>query len=189
MAEQTTRNSHDDRVDGRSPEDIAVALAHNIVELDQGSAAALRRGPLAGAGVAAFWKLIAEQGISARHTEAWATVMQAIAILTPVGRGERGGAKTPAHDPERPMGSVLCAAGLSEVRLARLLGAKGSMRGEQLVRLCRRLSRSVEHRRFDLRTLARFIVRGDTYTDRRIAGDYYREEAKLEAKQTQTKEQ
>ena len=45
-------------------EQMAPRLARVIANLDPGSAAALRRGPLAGAGAAAFWKLAAEYASS-----------------------------------------------------------------------------------------------------------------------------
>ena len=156
--------------------EIVSRLARDIAMFDAGSAAALRRGPLAGSGAAAFWKLMADYEIGFGRPEEWAAAVQSIAILTSVGQ-DAGGIRQSAYDPSRPMGGALCGAGVSEVRLARLLAAKGDMRRDLVVRVCRRLARDVEHRRFDLRTLVRFIVFGDEGTDRHIARDYYREEA------------
>ena len=157
-------------------EQIAPRLARHIAGLDPGSAAALRRGPLAGAGAAAFWKLTAEHApIAASQDEkGWAALIQAIAILTPKGREAD---RRSAHDPTIPMGATLYEAGISELRLARLLGAPREMRRDLAVRICRRLA-ATEHKRFHLRTLAELILFERENTDRRIARDYYRAEAK-----------
>ena len=84
----------------------APRFAAYIANLDPGSAAALRRGPLTGAGAAAFWRLAAEYASSdaARNEMGWAALVQAIAILTPKGRETD---RTPAHDPKVPMGAAL----------------------------------------------------------------------------------
>ena len=171
---------------------IVPHIARNIALADPGSAAALRRGPLSGSGSAAFWKLLADSNISSKDVEAWAAVVQSIAILTPVGCSTGGEKQGTAHDPRRPMGAAFYDAGVSELRLARLLAAKGGMRRELLVRLSRRVART-DHRQFDLRTLAWFILRDDERTDRTIARDYYRAErreiAAARAKEPQIEEQ
>ena len=168
--------------DESSLEQIVSTLAWAIARLDPGSAAALRRGPLTGAGAAAFWKLTAEHAPrGARNNEAgWAALLQAIAILTPKGAEAN---RRPAYEPTIRMGAALCDAGVSELRLARLLSAPKEMRRDLAVRLCRRLS-ATEYDRFDLRTLARLILVGDDKTNRRIARDYYRAQAKNNAQQS-----
>ena len=189
MLQETMPSAAPDMDSDPTVGDVAVRVARDIAGLDPGSAAALRRGPLAGAGAAAFWKLLADHDISSNRLEAWATVVQATAVLTPVGKAATDQTRPSAHDGRRAMGSAIHSAGLSDLRLARMLSAKGAGRCDQLIRLCRRLSRDPENRRFDLRTLARFIVRGDEETDRRIARDYYRAEAKARATQPEAKEQ
>ena len=162
---------------GSRPDQAAPRLAKCIARLDPGSAAALRRGPLAGAGAAAFWKLAAEHAPgAARDEEGWAALIQAIAILTPKGRETD---RSPAHDRTIPMGTALYKAGVSDLRLARLLDAPREMRRDLAVRLCRRLA-ATDHKRFDLRTLADLILYGSEKTKKtnhRIARDYYRAEA------------
>ena len=155
---------------------IAPRLATDVAHLDPGSAAALRRGPLAGAGTAAFWKLAAKHAPSgaAGDEPGWAALIQAIAILTPKGTETD---RRPAHDCTVPMGAALYRAGVSNLRLARLLDAPREMRRDLAVRLCRRLA-ATDHKRFDLRTLAALILYGSEKTNRRIARDYYRAEAK-----------
>ena len=152
-------------------------LAKEIAILKPGPAAALRRGPRTGAGAAAFWQLLAAHGpdheLGEESEDGWSTLIQAIAILTPKGRST--GAKTSAHDPTIAMGVALHDAGVSELRLARLLTAPPEMRRTLTVRLCRWLA-AAEQRRFDLKTLAHFVLRrGDT--GHRIARDYYRAQA------------
>ena len=162
--------------DEPGPKRAAPRLATYIANLDPGSAAALRRGPLAGAGAAAFWKLTAEHASSGADRDAggWAALLQAIAILTPKGRETD---RTSAHDPKVPMGAALHEAGISELRLARLLGAPREMRRDLALRLCRRLA-ATEHKRFNLRTLEELILFGGDQTNHKIARDYYRAEAK-----------
>lgn len=153
-------------------------LAREIVELDPGSAAALRRGPQNGAGAAAFWKLLVRYGpareLHQDEEDGWSVLIQAIAILTPKGKRNEEGPSLSTHDPHIPMGAALHDAGVSELRLARLLTARPSMRRVLTVRLCRRLA-AADQRRFDLRTLANFIRYGDA--GRRIAKEYYRAQA------------
>ena len=74
------------------------------------------------------------------------------------------------------MGTALYKAGVSELRLARLLGAPKEMRRDLGIRACRRLA-GTEHKRFHLRTLAELILYGSEETNHRIARDYYRAEA------------
>ena len=147
------------------------SLARAILHLDPGSASALRRGPLAGAGAAAFWKLAAEHapGGATRNEAGWATLFQAIAILTPKGSEIH---RRSAHDPAVPMGATLRDAEVSELRLARLLSAPNNVQRQLAVRLCRRLS-GTDHGRFHLGTLASLILFGNEETSRRIARDYY----------------
>lgn len=161
---------------------MIVRLAGEISRLEPGPAAALRRQPMAGSGSASFWHLLAKCGIDPRseHMERrWATVIQAIAILTPKGRDNN---RQSAHNASHPMGSALQAAGISELRLARLLSAKGQMRCDLAIRACRRLA-AKEAVQFDLRTLARFVLFEDESQARRIARTYYTSAAKAAASQ------
>lgn len=157
---------------------VVSRLAGEIARLDPGSAAALRRGPLSGAGAAAFWQLMATHQPRTNDETGWATLIQGIAILTPKGTDPN---KKSAHEYRLPMGSALSKAKFLDLRLARLLNAPKEMRRDLAVRMCRRLSRT-EYNRFNLETLARFILYADDETDRRIARDYYRTDA--ESKRT-----
>ena len=164
-------------------------LAQEIATLDPGSAAALRRGAQQGAGAAAFWKLLVKYGpareLSRDDENDWSTLIHAIAILTPKGRRDKEGPTPSVHDPQKPMGAALYDAGVSELRLARLLTAQPNMRRTLSIRLCRRLA-AADIRRFDLRTLANFIRYGGD-AGRRIARDYYRAQASA-GRQSSTQE-
>ena len=153
-----------------------VRLAGQISRLGPGPAASLRRNPLAGSGSAAFWQLMADNDIRAagQYLERWATVVQAIAILTPKGRNPE---KLSVHNGANPMGKVLHEADISDLRLARLLSAKGEMRRDLMIRTCRRLA-AHETVRFDLRTLAKFVLFEGEGQARWIARDYYTAAAK-----------
>lgn len=166
---------------GEAPDRLTIGqtvarLAQEIAVLEPGPASALRRGPRHGAGAAAFWKLLAKYGpgfeLGRDREDGWSTLVQAIAILTPKGRSSNDAPKEPAHDPRTAMGAALHDAGVSELRLARLLTAPQPMRRTLVVRLCRRLA-AADQRRFDLRTLARFVLNGQD-AGRLIAKDYYR---------------
>ena len=161
---------------------VVSGLAREIARLTPGPAAALRRGPLSGAGAAAFWQLMATHQPRTNDEAGWAALIQGIAILTAKGTDFQ---KKPAHEYRYSMGSVLSKAEFSELRLARLLNAPKEMRRDLAVRLCRRLSRT-EHSRFNLETLAWFILRDDDETDRRIARDYYRTDAESKRPSTES---
>ena len=166
--------------------EIVPRLASEITRLDPGSAAALRRGPLDGSGVAAFWKLMTEHvpDVTTKQETGWATLVQCIALLTPKGREPT---KKSAHEHSVPMGQALHKAGLSEVRLARLLAAPQDMRQTFSVRLCRWLATG-DQNRFNLVTLGQFILFGDDSTDRRIAREFYRADATARRRESQDKE-
>ena len=166
---------------------IVARLAREIAVLDPGPAAALRRGPQHGAGAAAFWKLLTRYGptheLDGTREEAWAVLIQAMAILTPKGRSSEDAPNVSAHDLQMPMGAAVHDAGVSEVRLARLLTAPQQMRRTLTVRLCRRLA-AAEQRRFDLKTLANFILFDADHAGRRIAREYYRAHAQAGRQRT-----
>ena len=96
---------------------VVSRLAREISRLTPGPAAALRRGPLSGAGAAAFWQLMATHQPRTNDEAGWAALIQGIAILTPKGTDPN---KKSAHEYRFPMGSALSKAEFSELRLARL---------------------------------------------------------------------
>lgn len=158
-----------------SPGQRVARIAETILHLDPASAAALRRGPLAGAGAAAYWKILAQLDVRVGPSNewAWAALVQAIAVLTP--KGNRSDRQSP-HNPTLPFGAALHAADISELRLARLLNSPRPLRPEASVRICRRLV-SAGQGRFDLRDLYGVLLNERGWPVRKIARDYYRAEA------------
>lgn len=158
-------------------EQVVPKVAQRIARLGPGPAAALRRGPTKGAGTAAYWQLVAQlenDGLPG-DSPSWKTIIQSIAILTPRGQDPE---KQSSHDPTMAMGAVLFDAGLSELRLAHLLNARTAARRRLVVRTCRRLASSGHHR-FNLRTLARFVLyQNSDKPAQDIAREYYRAEAR-----------
>ena len=170
MSLNTIQERVDATVDPPSLAQSVARIAQEIANLAPGPAAALRRGPLSGAGSAAFWKLLATHAPSGASDETgWGVLIQAIAILTPKGRNT---ARRSCHVSSVSLGGALHRARVSEQRLARLLTAPKGMRRQLSVRVCRRLA-AAEQRQFDLITLARFVLYDDDRTARRIARDYY----------------
>lgn len=159
------------------PDQVVPKVAKRIARLGPGPAAALRRGPARGAGTAAYWQLVArlEKDGLRGESQAWETIIQSIAILTPRGQEPN---KRSSHDPTVAMGTALFDSQISELRLAHLLTADPATRRRLVVRTCRRLASS-GHSRFDLRTLAGFVLaRNSDEPAQRIAREYYRAEAR-----------
>ena len=150
--------------------DVA-GLARAVAALAPEVVAALRRRPLVGAAEEASWVLRSLLHGSTRPADAgaWGLLIQVIAILTP---GRRTPPAFTAHDPARSFGAALSDAGVSELRLARLLTAPVAGRHDLVASACRRL-RATRQNRFDLRSLARFVLDGDDAAAHRISLDYY----------------
>lgn len=147
-----------------------VRLAGAIAHLGPGELAELRR-MREGHGGATFWRLYHAIGLTGAP-EGWEVAMQAIALLTPTGRGP---AKGTAHDPAMPLGRALHRAEVSHLRVARLLATPHPLRRASLIRLARMLARAGSG--FDLRQLVRLILFEDDRDTRQLARDYYAAEA------------
>ena len=158
-----------------TPGQRVARIAETVLHLNPASAAALRRGPLAGAGAAAYWKILAQLDVRVgpANESAWAALVQAIAVLTP--KGKRPDRQS-AHNPTIPLGAALYTAEISELRLARLLNTPRTLRAEASVRMCRRLA-SAGQDRFDIRDLYGVLLNERDWPLRKIARDYYRAES------------
>ncbi len=123
-----------------------LALAKALQHASPGDLAAVRRMriPL---GAPLFWRMAARHEVIGRNPEAWMVIARILAHLTPTGDLS---SRPPLHDPQRPLGTVLCDGGdrnwssespmLSEQRLARLLAARGKARQVALERAMRMLA-------------------------------------------------
>lgn len=145
---------------------LVKGLAGAIARLPPGDLAQLRRGG-ASAGNAVFWRLRHEHELKG-PAERWEAPLQAIALLTPT--GDPAG-KLSAHDPGLSFGRALQEAGVSELRVNRLLGMPQAARPEALLRLVRMLA--ARDARFDLRSLLLLMLRDAESDRRRVADDYF----------------
>ncbi len=140
--------------------DTIFEIGRTLASLNSGALADLRRMSLDGdqAGAPYFWRLAARHdfGINTRR-EAWARIVQIMAILTDKGAPE---AKRSPHEAPinangyRGLGHALCDGGdlawgvgqidprpmLTEFRFARLVAARGAARAELLERAVRALA-------------------------------------------------
>ncbi|MBJ7533588.1 type I-E CRISPR-associated protein Cse2/CasB [Rhodomicrobium vannielii ATCC 17100] len=162
---------------------VSGALPH----LSTGDRARLRRGPLkdGDVGAPAFWKLAAHEKYGFKGDDKWAAILQAMAILTPRPADGDDNPKGP-HDPSHKFGMALCDGGdkswgqgsadprpvLSELRLAKMLAAKGELRRELVIRAAKIIAKSGPS--VNCADIARFILNEniDEYA-RQIAKHYY----------------
>ena len=171
--------------------DIAVGFASQLARDDfrRGDLAELRRMDPDKPGPTAFWRLMAQRDLleyGAVVERKWALIIHGLALMTPA-KAEESGGRT-AHDSGAPVGRALFLGGesqritgfYSEMRLNRLLTARGPMLRTLLARMFRMMAAA--NGSFDWREMARFILNEGHYEAvaeegrRRIARDYYRAE-------------
>lgn len=148
---------------------LGVALAR----LPPGPLARLRRAR-PGDGAADFWGIYFKQKLERQPGASadWEWVVAALALLTPTGNDPD---KRSAHA-GLPLGKALFDAGVSNMRVAKVLNAPFPERRGALMRLVRILARA--DARFDTRELARLLLFSEAATDlRRLAQNYYAAEA------------
>lgn len=149
----------------------ALAIGKAIAKAGAGDKAAARRMDDAGAPI--FWRLAAAHRIGRAEERRWCLYVKCIALLTSAARTDS------IHDAQRPLGAVLADGGdrtghldrpfLSELRLARLLAARGPARLAALERAVRALAR--QRPKLDVTSLAWAILNDDPGA---VARDYYR---------------
>ncbi len=170
--------------------DIAVSFASTVsglAESRRGELAGLRRMNPDEPDEAAFWRLMAGEGLlgSPAVEVKWGLVLHGIALMTPT---ERSASSRSAHNGQTPVGRALFLGGdtrrdsgfYSETRLNRLLTARGPMLRTLLTRMFRMLASA--NVIFNWREMANFIL-ADEYDEeaaerarRSIARDYYQAE-------------
>ena len=127
------------------------AAAEAVRRLDPGGLADLRR-TREGRIAPAFWRLVSRHPKTIGRPDqerAWMAILRIIAILTPTGSPDD---RPSLHDCRQRLGKVLCDGGdadwdgpkpvLSELRLTRLLAARGNQRIALLTRTARAIARS-----------------------------------------------
>lgn len=170
--------------------DVAFSLAGQIAGLAanrRGDVAALRRMDPDDPDAGAFWRLMAQHGLLGKPDveRKWALVIHGIALMTPTSSGD--GVSRTAHDGYTPVGRALFlgsedrrAQGFySEMRLNRLLTARGPMLRTLLARMFRMLAAAGVS--FNWREMAAFILNegNDEAVEEgrhRIARAYYQAE-------------
>ena len=172
---------------------VAVDFARQMTlphVVSRGDLAGLRRmDPDKPGTTTAYWRLMSDKSLLGHPIveQKWALILHGIALMTPRA-GDEGGSRT-AHDGYMPVGRALFLGGdasrrergyYSELRLNRLLMARGPMLRTLLARMFRMLSATDQS--FNWREMARFILREDYDEDqfemsrRRIASEYYQAE-------------
>ena len=178
-----------------TPTVAAIDAAAMLQHLGPGPLAELRRmDPETGA--PAFWRLAARHpdtiGQRGRQ-EQWMEIIRILAILTPKGERRRsvpaaGGnseVHEPLHDPRRRFGAVLCDGGdpswpgeggtprpvLSELRLAKLMAARGPQRAVLLKHAAQMILRSRQDIGVSVSDIALVLLR--PADGRRLAEPYY----------------
>lgn len=165
----------------------AVTLAGLIASenFPRGDLAQLRRMDPDNPDPAAFWRLMARQGLfrGPEIESKWALIMHGIALMTPTNKGE--GYHRTAHDGYNPVGRALFLGSesrreqgfYSETRFNRLMTSRGPMLRILLARMFRMLASADVS--FNWREMASFIL-NDGYDDeaaeqsrRRMAREYY----------------
>jgi CRISPR system Cascade subunit CasB len=163
-----------------------VALSDELLRLDAGDLAELRRFEPGDAGPLAYWRLAVKCGFLDDPPERWGPLVRILAILTP--KGEKR-ARGRLHDPKRSLGAVLCDGGnptwagggearpmLSEARLMRLLATPAAQRADAVRRIARMLAASREPGTgLNAVELAALLLSNDAEAEmRRIAREFYR---------------
>jgi len=168
--------------------DIAVGYARELASDDfrRGELAALRRMDPDAPDAAVVWRLLARRDLlrGPQIENKWALILHGIALMTPTASGDR--TNRTAHDGSMAVGRALYLGGesqrasayYSEMRLNRLLTARGPILRTLLARLFRMLAAAGQP--FNWREMAWFI-RNEGYNEeaaeqarRRIAREYYR---------------
>lgn len=168
------------------------SIAAQMKHLSTGDMARIKRGPLkeGEAGAPAFWQLAIRNDFEANAK--WAAIIQAMALLTP--RSDGGQGFTSPHDQTYRLGRAFCEGGdkgwkggvdarpvLSELRLARLLNAKGEQRCGMLLRAVRMIARA--RTPVNCLDIAWLVLKPEeSWPVRQIAEDYYKRLSSAESK-------
>lgn len=107
-------------------------LAGDMLKLEPGALARLRRMDVEGPGEPDFWRLAIKFKLPTHP--AGLRLVRIMALLAP--KGDPGN-RAPFHRFERPLGTVLCEAGLSERRLTRFFALPFERRGPALESMAR----------------------------------------------------
>ncbi|MCT8999209.1 hypothetical protein [Chelativorans intermedius] len=145
-------------------------LAGAMLKLEPGALARLRRMDVEGPGEPDFWRLATELDLPTHP--AGLRLVRIMALLAP--KGDPGN-RAPLHRFERPLGTVLCEAGLSEARLARFLALPFERRGPALESMARFINAArAQSGGVNCHDIACLLFSTEAMHARRLAGSYYR---------------
>ena len=169
---------------------LADIIAHYPVH-NRGGLAELRRMDPEEPDAPTFWRLTNQHrlGMSPENERRWATILQAIALLTP--NANREGRVTSAHNRRMPVGTALFqgkdpqreSALCDEQRLEQLAGSRGKAFRKCLLNLVRTLAQ--QDARLNCEEIARMVLgegRNRKEQQRRmsrVTRDYYRAEYRM----------
>jgi CRISPR system Cascade subunit CasB len=174
-------------------------LSREMLALDPGPLAELRRMEPDSAGPPAYWRLAAKCGFLDDKHERWMRIVRIMAILTPKGERDRAVAQDRLHqvrykhgdrDMRRGLGAVLCDGGdpgwkphnmeapdgvIPQKRLARFLAMPADQRRGALERLARTIARTRQRDcGVNCADIARFVLCPDAkQTLQNLARNYY----------------
>lgn len=147
--------------------EMVSGLARNMVTLDPGQLARLRRMDPDGPGEGDFWRLAVRHNLPTNNMGLM--FVRLLALLTP--KGDLKGSKK-LHDRSKPFGEALCEANYPEKRLLNFLALPIEKRADALERMARWLA-AKGHNGVNCIDIY-LLLSGDVGTARRLAESYYR---------------
>lgn len=174
----------------QSLEEQIFNVSKDMLALDPGPLAELRRLKTGECEPPAYWRLAAKCGFLDADHERWMRIVKIMAILTPKGERDSAGDKDNLHDRKRGLGAVLCDGGdpgwkpqnyeapdgvIPQKRLARFLAMPADQRRDALERLSRTIARTRQRDcGVNCADIARLVLYPDAkQTLRNIAQAYY----------------
>ena len=173
--------------DENSPPGLATLvgiLSSEVVLLDTGALARLRRMDISGPGEKDFWILAVKPklNLDARYMQ----LVKLMALLTPKGRPHAG---KRLHNSKRAFGTALHDVGYPEMRLMRFLALPFDKRGEALERMVRWVVAKGSPDGINCTDIASLLLSDDVKHTRRLAETYYRAKSiPTQSQQTQEEE-
>lgn len=144
-------------------------LAGEMMKLDTGALARLRRMDVYGPGELEFWKLATRFDL--RTDATGIRFVRILALLAP--KGEMGH-RVPFHNFKYSLGQALADSGFSEARLARFMALPFERRGDALESIARfLLSSGATQKGVDCADIGRLLFFDDARPVRRLAATYY----------------
>ncbi|TRL42297.1 hypothetical protein [Rhizobium straminoryzae] len=153
-------------------DDLKSAVANlvgELMKLNPGQLARLRRMDIDGPGELEFWRLAQNKALKLSGNDTGMLFVRILALLAP--RGEVA-SRAPFHRLGEPLGKVLAEAKFSEKRLATFMALPFARRGEALEGIARFIARKMENG-VNCVDIAQLLFVNDVWPLRRLAAAYY----------------